>query len=325
MSSTPHRPWARSDVPLIWRSDTCIEMGWPPAEVRLEGVDRDHVAWLLSLKGERTLQRATGEGKAAGLRTATMARLVRAAAQCGLLDDASTLPQSLRESPLALRDSLADDLAAARHLYGTRTHAIIDLRRDATVTVQGDTPLADVVATLLTGAGIGSIVRDQATHSGSRRHRQLGARHACHVLCDAAHPDAAADTDAMALDIPHLAVSAAGPRAVIGPLVIPGRTSCLRCRDLHLADADATWPRAAVQWAARPTARAATGLTHLAGAWAALQALALIDAGSREVQAPTIDGALVVTLPDSMPALQARPPHPLCGCRWPRTGRGMSA
>ena len=94
------------------------------------------------------------------------------------------------------------------------------------------------VALVLTSAGVGNVVHDRAVHSASKRHRRSTLDRVCHVLCDSAHPDAAADPDAMALDIPHLAVTVAGASAVIGPLVIPGRTSCLRCRDLHLADAE---------------------------------------------------------------------------------------
>ena len=319
------RPWARSDVPLVWRSDSCIEMGWPPRQVRVDNVDAAHVAWLLGLHADATMAEALKAGRSAGLAPSSMRSLVRAAAHCGLLDDASALPEALRDTPLAVRDALACDIAAARFIYGPQAHTVINQRRAATVAVNGSGLLADVVVEVLTSAGIGSIVRERSLHSGSRRHRQSAARHACHVVCDAAHPDAASDVDSLALEIPHLSVSAAAGQAVIGPLVVPGRTSCLRCRDLHLADADPTWSRAAVQWSARKPASVAGGLAYLAGSWAALQVLALVDAGPHHVSVPTLDGALVITLPAAQPTWEARPAHPLCGCRWPHTGRGMSA
>jgi bacteriocin biosynthesis cyclodehydratase domain-containing protein len=184
--------------------------------------------------------------------------------------------------------------------------------------------VADAVALVLTCAGVGNVVRGQALHSASRRHRRGALDRACHVLCDAAHPDAAADHDAMALDIPHLAVAVTGVRAVIGPLVIPGRTSCLRCRDLHLADADPSWPRVAVQWSARRPGPVSAGLAHLAGSWAALHALAVVDTGLLDVRLPVMDGALVVGLPDAGMTWEPRPPHPLCGCLWPETGTGRA-
>lgn len=300
-------------------------MGWPPRDVRVAGIDKAHVVWLLNLRGERTLAQAVEDGRAAGLRPSTMSRLARSAAHCGLLDDASTVAPIPTDPPPPVREQMAVGIASARHLYGSGAHAVIHRRQRAEVVVQGSDLIADVVAHVLTAASVGSIVRGRAPHSGARRHRQAAARIACQVLCDATHPDAASDPDAMALDIPHLAVSCAGPRATIGPMVIPGRTSCLRCRDLHLSDADATWPRAAVQWAARRPADTIAGLAHLAGSWAALQVLALIDAGPHEASLPTLDGALTISLPEARPVHEPRPAHPLCGCRWPRTGTGAIA
>jgi hypothetical protein len=321
----PHRPWIRDDVPVVWRSDTCIEMGWPPREVRVDRVTHADIAWLLGLHGERELDQALGAGRELGVAVSTMRRLLRAGVACGLVDDASSIPDSLREVAVQERDRLAGDLAAARHLHGETAHAVIDRRQLAEVAIQGEGLVAEVITMVLATAGVGSILGGRSTHSASKRHRHASTRRACHVVCDSAHPDAASDVEAMALDIPHLAVTAAGGRAVIGPLVIPGRTSCLRCRDLHMADADPTWSRVAVQWSARKPGAVASGLAYLAGAWAALQVLALIDAGPECVTAPTLDGALIINLPEAQPALESRPAHPLCGCRWPRTGRGISA
>ena len=320
----PHRPWTRDDVPLVWRSDSCVEMGWPPHHVRLDDVDQAQIRWLLGLQGDRDIESAWAQGGEQGLSRAQMRRLLHAGVRSGLVDDAAAMPESLRDVPVQVRDLLAADVSAARHLHGgtARAREVIDRRRWAEVAIHGTGSVADAVAMVLTCAGVGNVVQDRAMHSASKRHRRGILQRACHVLCDTAHPDAAADPDAMALDIPHLAVAVTGGRAVIGPLVIPGRTSCLRCRDLHLADADDTWPRAAVQWAARRPGPSAAGLAHLAGAWAALHALAVIDLGARDVRVPVMDGALVVGLPDGSINWESRPPHPLCGCLWPETGSG---
>ena len=292
----------------------------------MDDVDPAHVGWLLGLHGEREIADALALGSERGLRPALMRRLIRAGVRSGLVDDASQMPESLRDIPGHLRDLIAPDVIAARHLHGgtARARETIDRRQRAEVAIQGAGPVAEAVALVLTCAGVGNIAQDRATHSGSKRHRRATHQRACHVLCDTAHPDAAADPDAMALDIPHLAVAVTGTRAVIGPLVIPGRTSCLRCRELHLADADETWPRAAVQWAARHPGPAAAGLAHLSGAWAALHVLAVIDAGSAEVQAPAMNAALIIGLPDAAVEVESRPPLPLCGCLWPETGGGQA-
>ena len=303
-----------------------MEVGWPPRQIRLDGVDHAHLEWLLGLHGERELADALANGSEQGLRSALMRRLLGAGVRSGLIDDAAEMPASLRDIPAHLRDLIAPEVSAVRHLHGGTAKArdTIDRRQSAEVAVQGTGPVAEAVALVLTCAGVGNVIQDRVTHSGSKRHRRATLQRACHVLCDMAHPDAAADPDAMALDIPHIAVAATGAQAVIGPLVIPGRTSCLRCRDLHLADADDSWPRAAVQWSGRQPGPASAGLAHLAGAWAALHALAVIDAGPDRVRAPAINAALVVGLPDVAIDFESRPAHPLCGCLWPETGSGST-
>ena len=47
--------------------------------------------------------------------------------------------------------------------------------------------------------------------------------------------------------VPHLPVRVRDGTGLVGPLVIPGVTSCLRCADLHRSDRDAAWPAVAAQ------------------------------------------------------------------------------
>ena len=42
--------------------------------------------------------------------------------------------------------------------------------------------------------------------------------------------------------VPHLVATVRGQTGIVGPLVVPGVTSCLRCADLHRRDADPRWP-----------------------------------------------------------------------------------
>jgi hypothetical protein len=44
-------------------------------------------------------------------------------------------------------------------------------------------------------------------------------------------------------DLPHLPIAFEQDAAVIGPLVVPGRTPCLSCRDAHERERDEAWPR----------------------------------------------------------------------------------
>lgn len=47
----------------------------------------------------------------------------------------------------------------------------------------------------------------------------------------------------LSTDIPHLPVSFETGRVTVGPLVVPGVTPCLSCRDGHERDRDPAWPR----------------------------------------------------------------------------------
>ena len=55
-------------------------------------------------------------------------------------------------------------------------------------------------------------------------------------------------------------------QGLVGPLVVPGVTSCLTCADLHRADRDSAWPAVAMQLrgvignADRPTVLATAAL-----------------------------------------------------------------
>ena len=100
-------------------------------------------------------------------------------------------------------------------------------------------------------------------------------------------------------------------RAVIGPLVLPGRSSCLGCMHRHRTDADPGWPVVA-RTLARQAPRAPMTISAMAAAFAAAQVLDLVDGG----RAPaTVNGSIEWT-PDE--ALSGRrrswPEHPDCGC-----------
>src|SRR5262249_38205987 len=116
---------------------------------------------------------------------------------------------------------------------------------------------------------------------------------------------------------PHLAVWAGEAIGVIGPLVRPGRSACLRCVDLRKADADPQWPRIAAQATlARVRPRACdTALAAMAAAMACAQARLLIDRAGPTGPAPaTVGGTLEVVLPDWRWRRRSWAPHPACRC-----------
>jgi hypothetical protein len=114
--------------------------------------------------------------------------------------------------------------------------------------------------------------------------------------------------------VPHLAASAGEAIGVVGPLVLPGRTACLRCLDCFRADNDPAWPLILAQLARRKPDPAAcdAALVAAVAAQASSQALAFID------KAPLANAVSNGTLELVLPAWQWRRrtwrPHEGCVC-----------
>jgi hypothetical protein len=112
-------------------------------------------------------------------------------------------------------------------------------------------------------------------------------------------------------DQPHLLVRSLGDAAWVGPLVLPGRTPCVRCTDLTRTDADPAWPTVLAQLA-RLRLRSPALLTGWAASVAAAQALGFLDGGRPETTGATLE----LTAVDLRTELRTWPSHPECGCRW---------
>jgi hypothetical protein len=112
--------------------------------------------------------------------------------------------------------------------------------------------------------------------------------------------------------VPHLVAAVRGEAGIVGPLVVPGITSCLRCGDLHRRDADPRWPHLAAQLTAADPPPSGTTLTCLlTAATAALQVLAFLDGHT----APgALDATLELRPPELLPRVRRWPPHPACNC-----------
>ena len=111
-------------------------------------------------------------------------------------------------------------------------------------------------------------------------------------------------------DQPHLVVRSLGDAASVGPLVLPGRTSCVRCADLTRRDADPEWPAVLAQ-----LGRIRLPVPSLLAGWAAsvagAQALAFLDG-----RVPEAAGATLELAPDLRTELRTWPAHTECGCGW---------
>jgi bacteriocin biosynthesis cyclodehydratase domain-containing protein len=244
----------------------------------------------------------------------------------------------------ALLPRLAADLAALTARYGDEAGAIFAARRRSSIRVHGSSRLSASIATLLAAAGIGHVEvvgRGDAHLSHAAPGGLLPAdegRRYVEAAADAvrrAAPEASSGSAAdqpvrlavLAGDDPrdddlrvglhargtaHLAARVGADYGVIGPLVEPGRTSCLRCADLHRSDRDGAWGALAVQLGvpSRHPPPSDVALNSFVASVVALQALTFLDGGA----AVTRFGTLELHLPEWQLRRRSWPAHPGCDC-----------
>lgn len=321
----------------LWRNDRSIQFGVDPRHALvLDGLTAGQAAVVRRLDGRHRTDDLLAAAAAAGTGSAPTLQLLDELATAGLVERAD---QAERTPP-----SLAPDAGAWALRTGRGPDEVLARRAMATVEVHGNGRIAVGVATLLAAAGVGTVivhatgdVTAQDVGTGYQPHdvtrpRKAAAAEAVHrartvVIADesAAVPDVAVLADAAVWDpnltlrlantwVPHLAVYARDAGAVVGPLVLPGRTSCLRCADLHRADRDPCWPRLAAQLAATPSAVALT-CAQVAAGLAAEQVLALLAGRGETPDEPPAAGATFELDPLHGELVRRRwPAHPGCGC-----------
>jgi hypothetical protein len=248
-----------------------------------------------------------------------------------------------RRAPPAPR--LAGELTALAARHGEHAAEMLNARRHASVEIHGRSRAAAQVAAVLAAAGIGRVrcTADgdaklfQATPGGIRPHDEgtlfaAAAEDAIHRAAPEADTtplpvDVCPDLTILAVDAPvpderrhalhaadtaYLTVFLGVDHGVVGPLVLPGLTSCLHCADLHRRDRDPAWSALAVQLSVPgrhgPASDAAV-TTVIAGV-AALQALTFLDGG----EPACLDGTLELRLPDWRLRRRSWPAHPDCDC-----------
>jgi hypothetical protein len=115
--------------------------------------------------------------------------------------------------------------------------------------------------------------------------------------------------------VPHLAAAADEAIGVVGPLVRPGQTACLRCLDITRASLDPAWPLILAQVTGRAAEPAAcdAALAAAVAAQAAGQALAFLDRA--QAVHPAENGTLELVLPGWQWRRRSWPRSAACGCR----------
>lgn len=249
--------------------------------------------------------------------------------------DASTAVDLLRT---LLDAGCVVDAAAARRVSGRRAHHV--------VLVVGDGPLAAGIVVGLVRAGVGTVHLDADgpvsggdlgtglvdADRGVRRDRAV-ARAAARlvpgtvvtappqrlapdlvVLADAQAPPPRLVERLLGEGVPHLAVRLRDGVGVVGPLVLPGRSACLRCLDLHRSDRDPDWPGVAAQLVGTTGAADPPCVTATAALGTA-QALAALD---DTAPPPALDATIEYDVLAATSVTRRWSRHPGCGCGGPR-------
>jgi bacteriocin biosynthesis cyclodehydratase domain-containing protein len=337
------RPALKAGLLPLWRDRDTIQFGTDPRRAVALGGLGQAAAVISLLDGSRDRDALIGTAQTYGVRPAATDRVLTTLAAAGLLDD---FPARLHAClPDQLRARLAPELATASLAYADSDGGarILARRRAAFVRVHGASRTGACVASLLAASGVGHVTCTDPEPAGPAdlapggliradlgAPRQDGAaraisRAAWDVLTrdDGAVPDLVVLTELTLPDlieslmrdrVPHLALRAAEAIGVVGPLVQPGRSACLRCVDRRKTDGDPRWPQILAQATfgrAQPQA-CDTVLAAMTSAVAAAQALAFIDRAT--AVPPTANGTLEVVLPDWRWRRRTWEPHPACEC-----------
>jgi bacteriocin biosynthesis cyclodehydratase domain-containing protein len=325
------RPVLTPAARRLWRGTRTLQLCLTPARgVLLDGLDEGTRHLLALLDGSRTHEQVLSAARAAGC--ADPEQALATLRDAGLLLDADDLQVPLAERADRLR--LAPD-AAALALRGSGTpSALLRARHEARVVVHGGGRVGGPLAALLSEAGVGTVdLRDPAETGwedvavgglrpadvGTPRGTALGSRlrsagslqQPALVVLTEEVPEQLARV--LARDaVPHLAVRAEGLVGVVGPLVLPGQSACLRCLALVQEAIDPDWPHLVPydEPGLRGAAASHSVLAAAVAAQAALQALELVEGG----RPASVGGSLELELPGWAWRRRTWPAHPGCDC-----------
>ncbi|TDY09197.1 hypothetical protein BCL50_1284 [Mycolicibacterium litorale] len=220
-------------LPVLSRPDGAVQVGWDPRRAMLVRPPAG-----LSAAALADLLRALQSGM-------TMADLYAEASRCGTAD-----PADLAELVAGLVDA------------GVVTVAPVGCARTPSVRIHGRGPLSDLLVASLRCSGA------RVAHSRSPKAPAPPDATDLVVLTDYLVAEPRVVRDLHTARLAHLPVRMRDGSGLVGPLVFPGRTSCLACADLHRSDRDAAWPAVAAQL--RGTVGSADRATVLATAGVAL-------------------------------------------------------
>jgi stage V sporulation protein SpoVS len=268
---------------------------------------------LHTLDGRDTAAELTA--RAGPIEPSTLDRVLTELAKFGLLEDAA-----VAEAGTAVPARLAADCSWWA-LRTAQERVTANIRRmQSAVLIHGGGRVAVSLATLLAAAGVGWVstlaegtVQPEEVGCGYLeedvgQRRSIAIRKAIVrtapatntsplprtrnpdlvLLADTVVPDPHLVQQLFADGSTHLVAWAGEGVGVVGPLVVPGRSSCLHCVDLHKTAAEPAWPALATQLAGRAQP-ADLASAQASAAFAVSQALRVLDGARRRVNSAPVD------------------------------------
>ncbi|HEY4023497.1 MAG TPA: hypothetical protein VGM75_32780 [Pseudonocardiaceae bacterium] len=310
------RPRLLPGLQVLHRGHGEVQVGTDPRHaVVLLDVPQPLAKLLHTLDGRDTAAELTA--RAGPVEPSTLDRVLTELAKFGLLEDAAVAEGSVNT---AVPPRIAADCSWwALRTAQERVNANI-LRMQAAVLIHGGGRVAVSLATLLAAAGVGWVstvtegtVQPEDVGCGYLeedvgKRRSIAIRKAIMrtapatntsplprtrepdlvLLADAAVPDPHLVQRLFAAGSAHLMVWAGEGVGMVGPLVVPGRSSCLHCVDLHKTAAEPAWPALATQLAGRAQ-QADLASAQASAAFAVSQALRVLDGPRRRDTVAPVD------------------------------------
>ncbi|GAA2755593.1 ThiF family adenylyltransferase [Actinopolymorpha rutila] len=345
------RPQIKPALRRVWRDGQTVQIGLDPAHsLVVTGLDAGLRHLVESLSGACSEEDLITAALAEGVSLPRAHRLLRLLDEAGALQDAASAEAVWEGVGPAERERLTPDLAARRLGTSDADGEWLRRRRDAAVCVFGAGRIGASVAALLAAGGLGRVdVSDRTVTRPADlapaglctgdvgRPRAVGAARAAKVagpstevgaggvggtterpdlavLAPDEEPDRNLADALVRAGVPHLVVRMREGRAILGPFVLPGTSSCVRCHDLHRTARDPRWPDILAQTVGAPSGVPACDVvlaTAVAG-HAVLHVLAFIDGG----RPPSVDATLEMTVPHGTIRRRSWSTHPACGCNW---------
>lgn len=301
------RPRLSDDVPLVFRPPDRLQVGEEADAPVLGHVPAAVVEWLSRIDGTRTWEQLAGEVAASPCLDRVMfERIVRLLARRGALRDAGAIPDHWRWADADYRYAHLGELAATRLALRDEAAAVraLEARSRVRIEIVGENALADALSGVV-------------EHSGMQR---TTTQPTVRIIASTLHHDVL-DPAWIDHEVPHALATCHGARGIAGPFVLPGQTSCLRCRNLHRIDHDPRWAQTSVELATRAQTCLAPPVDRTLAMLVAARTVLLVRAwaDAPELTHAWADLAIELTLPDAQMRDLRRPPHPLCGCRWSMT------